>query len=227
MHQRYQAVLSGSPGPLPTDFSDVFPRLVMLAKEKPKIRNMRLNKFHPLSMYPPLNLTLYRPITFSVLMNVCTPTCDPFAKAASFFGCYTLPRELGAGHRPDEPWLGDIVSLEMRPGAYIKGPERTDLSKRHPAKEAHKFFLTVEDEAHAPGVADTLKLVLSHLKVYAGSKSVTTNPQRWVTLVIRCPASVLENYIELVRLFCCMMRFMRLLTVCLAVPSRPAPVSSN
>lgn len=196
MHQRYQAILAGSTGPLPSNFSDIFPWLVMMAKEIPKLRNIGLNKLHPLSMYPPLSVTLYRPITLSLLINVCTPLSHPMVSAASFFGCYTLPWELGPHHRADEPWLSDIVKLKMESGAYLKYPETTDLSKGHPAKEAHKFFFTVED-SHKPGVADTLKLVLDHLKVYAGSKKVIIR-ERWVTLVLRCAPSVLEKYTELV-----------------------------
>lgn len=198
MHQRYQAILAGSSGPLPTDFSDIFPRLVMMAKGKPSPLNMGLGKYHPLSKYPPLYLTLHHPISLPALINVCAPTHYRSDKATSFFGCYAPPAERDEDYRQDQMILSDIVGLTMRSGAYIKCPGTLDLSKYQPSREPTKFFCTIQDEADAPGVVDTLKLVLDHLKGYAGSKRVIIR-ERWVKLVLRCPPSVLEKYTELVR----------------------------
>jgi hypothetical protein len=198
MHQRYQALLSGSTSPPPSDFTDIFPRLVIFAEAKPGPTRRALAHNHFLNRYPPQHLTLHHPVSLSTVMQLCTPVTLGNARAASFFGSYVPdPNAKRYNDFGREVLLCDIVGITLKPGAYLKATEPKDMSKCLPTTEGAEFTLQIEDEADAPGVEETLKVVLDHLKAYAGAKKVIIR-ERWIKVVLHCAPSVLLKWIDLV-----------------------------
>jgi hypothetical protein len=197
MHQRYQTILSGSTTPPPSDFTDIFPRLVMFAQAKPDSTRRALPPYHYLNRYPPQHITLYKPLSLSTMKQVCTPVKPGEIRAASFFGSY-VPNVKPTKRNTLDAVLCDIVGLTLKPGAYLKPSDPQDMSKCLPSTQGTKFTLKIEDEADASGVQETLKVVLDHLKAFAGAKQVIIR-EKWIKLVLHCAPSVLLKWIDLVR----------------------------
>jgi hypothetical protein len=192
MHQRYQALLSGSTTSPPSDFTDIFPRLVIFAEAKPGPTRRALPHNHFLNKNAPQHLTLYHPDSLSTVMQLCTPVKLGTARGASFFGSYAPdPNAKRNNDFGREVLLCDIVGIKLKPGAYLKASEPKDMSQCLPTTEGAEFTLQIEDEADAPGVEETLKVVLDHLKAYAGAKKVIIR-ERWIKAVLHCAVGVAQ-----------------------------------
>lgn len=170
----------------------------MFAEAKADPTRRALPPYHYLNRYPPQHITLYHPVSLSAIMQICKPIKPGEIRAASFFGSY-LPNVKPTKQKSLDVMLCDIVGLTLKPGAYLKASETMDMSKCLPTTEGTQFTLRIEDEADAPGVEETLKVVLDHLKAYAGSKKVIIR-EKWIKLVLHCAPSVLLKWIDLVRL---------------------------
>lgn len=201
LHQRYSRELIDPSSSEPLDLLWSFPRLVIFGLGK-RIEKAEYRVYQ--SREKPLHITLYRPISLPDLIHVCLPVHGggyENIRTLSFFGCFYHRLKKGqALPQIDFDIVRDIVGLTIKPGAYITRPAYTrDMRMWRPTKDGPDFELEIQGEGDEPGLEETVKMALAHLKVFMEWKKEAAYG-RGTRINLMCTSSYLERFCDMASL---------------------------
>ncbi|KAJ9095262.1 hypothetical protein QFC21_005628 [Naganishia friedmannii] len=204
LHLRAQTLEENSPS-ADDLLLTAFPRLTLLGSTD------SISPAPPLNHDHPLHLTLYKPFKLSEILRACTPyRSDEKEPGTTFFGATYLGTNTAEGstpNRPDAGYFCDIVGLDLRPGAFItrKDEVAAGMEGWDARFSGRDFRLDVAEDVDAPGVEETLRIVLDHLALRASKKMTGQNKE--IRLKVKCAPRVLEKIIELYDARPCFLNF--------------------